>query len=238
MTLWVVVPAAGAGTRFGARIPKQYCLLADKPVIAHTLDRLRALKPAGLVVALAAGDRHWDALAEARGWPSETVTGGDTRADSVRAALVSLASRAKADDWVLVHDAARPCVTGDDIGALISTVRDDPVGGVLAAPVNDTIKQVAAGRIERTLDRDALWAALTPQLFRYAVLKQGLEEAADRQLAVSDEAAAVELLGHQPVVVPGRGDNIKITHAGDLALAEVIIRYQQAGDRVAGQGTN
>lgn len=238
MKLWVVVPAAGAGTRFGAGIPKQYCPLADKPVIVHTLERLRALEQAGLMVALAAGDHHWDALARSLARPPETVVGGATRAESVLAALASLATRADGDDWVLVHDAARPCVTSDDMRALISAVRDDPVGGILAAPVSDTVKRVAGGRIERTLDRDSLWAALTPQLFRYAVLKQGLKKAAERNLPVSDEAAAVELLGHHPVVVPGRRDNIKITRAGDLALAEAIIRYQQAVDAAPAQGAS
>jgi 2-C-methyl-D-erythritol 4-phosphate cytidylyltransferase len=228
LNLWVVVPAAGIGRRFGGAVPKQYQAVAGQPVIAHSLARLLALDPAALVVVLHRDDPHWPALAVARDPRVIAVSGGEERADSVRAGVVSLAGRAAADDWVLVHDVARPCVTAADIRKLLATLVDDPVGGILAAPVSDTLKRVVDhNQIQGTEDRSHLWAAMTPQLFRFGLLQRALAEARANGANPTDEAAAVEALGLAPRVVIGRRDNIKITRPEDLAIAEAIIAYQQ-----------
>ncbi|MCK9563568.1 MAG: 2-C-methyl-D-erythritol 4-phosphate cytidylyltransferase, partial [Bacteroidales bacterium] len=183
---------------------------------------------ASMVVAIHPDDRHWPHLPLAADTRIHTVTGGDERADSVRAGLRLLAGRAAADDWVLVHDVARPCITSGDIGRLVATLGDDPVGGILAAPVSDTLKRVDDhARIQGTQERSHLWAAMTPQMFRYGLLCRALEAAAGEGLAVTDESSAVEALGLAPKVVMGRRDNIKITRREDLAVAEAILVYQQ-----------
>lgn len=226
MSLWLVVPAAGSGRRFGGDVPKQYQLLAGRPVIVHTLERLLTLSPTALVVVLAEGDPYWD-TGVADGPTLRTVTGGAERADSVRAALAALADEAEADDWVLVHDVARPCVTESDLQSLVSTLRDHPVGGLLATPVSDTLKRVEGQQVEGTQDRDGLWAGMTPQMFRYGLLCKALDAAATAGVTVTDESAAVEALGLQPQVVPGRRDNIKITRREDIAIAEAILAFQR-----------
>lgn len=228
MNIWVIVPAAGGGRRFGGSVPKQYCDIAGKPVIQHTLERLLAIDPAGLVVVIAAGDRHWPRLAaaaDARVW---TVTGGAERADSVRAALAALAGRAAPDDVVLVHDVVRPCVTVADLRALLAAA-DHPGGALLAAPVSDTLKRVGEdGIVVATEPRAGLWAALTPQLCRYGILVAALAQAAGAGREFTDEAAALEAAGHAPRVVPGRRDNLKITRPEDLALAAAVLASQEA----------
>lgn len=228
--LWCVVPAAGKGARFGADVPKQYLPLAGTPLILQTLQRLAAHpRIAGLMVALAADDPFWPRLTELNGKPLETAVGGRERADSVLAGLKALPHAVREDDYVLVHDAARPCVRADDITRLIE-LGSRAGGGILACPVRDTIKQMfaeprvhdALTRIERTVPRDGLWRALTPQLFRRGELTRALQLA---HLAggATDEASAMEAQGHRPLLVEGAEDNIKVTTPADWALAEFLL---------------
>ncbi|WP_104202231.1 2-C-methyl-D-erythritol 4-phosphate cytidylyltransferase [Billgrantia saliphila] len=227
--LWLVVPAAGQGRRMGAELPKQYLTLADRPVMAHTLARLhRAFPAARLCLCLAPDDAHFDpAWVPFARW--RRSDGGDERADSVRQALAQIADEAHDNDWVLVHDVARPCVSIDDLARLYQILQQDAVGGLLAAPAADTMKRDdGEGRVAATESRLGLWHAQTPQGFRYGLLRRALDEAARRGLTITDEASAVEELGFSPRLVPGRRDNIKITHPEDLALAGHVLAAQRA----------
>jgi 2-C-methyl-D-erythritol 4-phosphate cytidylyltransferase len=224
---WAVVPAAGVGKRMGTEIPKQYLEVLGKPVLQHTLERLLSVaRLAGVVVALGAEDGYWPALPVARHPRIRTAPGGRERADSVLSALHGLVGLAAPEDWVLVHDAARLCVTRGDIDKLIDTLQDDPVGGILALPVSDTLKGVASGEIVETIDRSRIWRALTPQMFRLDMLRQALMAASDRNQIVTDEASALELRGFCPKIVEGRPDNIKITRPEDLPLAAFYLERQ------------
>ncbi|ROR32236.1 2-C-methyl-D-erythritol 4-phosphate cytidylyltransferase [Inmirania thermothiophila] len=221
--LWVVVPAAGRGTRMGADRPKQYLRLAGRPVLEHALHRACAHPAAaGAVVALAADDGGWGEVRPPEGVAVATVTGGAERCDSVRAALAALAGRARAEDLVAVHDAARPCLPRRDLEAVVAAAAADADGALLALPVGDTLKREAEGRVAETVPREGLWRALTPQVFRYGLLREALEGAAGAP--VTDEAAAVERLGRRPRLVAGSPLNLKITHPGDLALAAAALR--------------
>jgi 2-C-methyl-D-erythritol 4-phosphate cytidylyltransferase len=224
---WAVVPAAGVGKRMGADVPKQYLPVLGKPVLQHTLERLLEVDAfAGVVVALGAEDGYWPDLPCATHPKIHVAPGGKERADSVLSALMSLETMAQTDDWVLVHDAARLCITNGDIQKLIDRLRSDPVGGILALPVTDTLKGAKAGEIVETIDRSRIWRALTPQMFRYGLLKRALIDAAERKLIVTDEASALELQGLRPKIVEGRPDNIKITRPEDLPLAAFYLERQ------------
>ncbi len=226
ITNWAVVPAAGVGKRMQADRPKQYLPLAGTTVIEQTLARLLQAGAFGAVaVAISDEDPYWPELEVSRHPQVVTAQGGKERADSVLSALRALQDRAAEDDWVLVHDAARPCLTAGDIRHLIATVRDDEVGGILALSSHDTLKQVDAGRISATIDRSHVWRALTPQMFRYGMLRDALQEA-EGNPAVTDEASALELKGYRPKIVEGRPDNIKITRPEDLALAQFYMEQQ------------
>jgi len=228
---WLVVPAAGRGRRMGADRPKQYLTLAGRPVLAHTLARLHAAFPAArLCLCLDPDDAWFDpAWVPFADW--RWVAGGAERADSVANALAAIADEAREDDLVLVHDVARPCVALDDLRRLKQALDDDLVGGLLAAPVADTMKRDdGAGRVAATEPRDGLWHALTPQGFRHGLLARALAAAADAGVAVTDEASAVEALGEAPLLVPGRRDNLKITHPEDLALAGLILAAQASAE--------
>ena len=228
----VVVPAAGAGRRMAAGVPKQYLDIGGKPVLEHTIDALLSCRyVTSVVVAIAADDERWPRiLARYAGRPVETVTGGTERCHSVLNGLDYLAETANDDDWVLVHDAVRPCVRTDDIEALIEALGDDAVGGLLGVPVADTMKQVnAEGMVERTVLRDGLWHALTPQMFRLGLLREALLQTLTDGMLVTDEAAAMEFAGHHPRMVQGHRDNIKITLPADLALAEFHLQSRSAG---------
>lgn len=222
--LWCVVPAAGRGTRVGGDCPKQYLPLAGRPLIAHTLERLAAHpRIAGLLVTLAAGDAHWSGIDALNGKPVLTAIGGAERSDSVLAGIDALPASVGAGDFVLVHDAARPCVRLADIGKLIELagVAD---GGLLGAPLRDTLKRASAsGRSELTEPRDLRWRAFTPQMFRRGQLAMALREAVRRGVNVSDEAMAMERVGFAPLLVEGAEDNIKVTTAADFALAEFLL---------------
>lgn len=224
---WSVVPAAGVGARMGANRPKQYLQLNGKSVIEYTLERLLDTGVfAGIVVAISKQDEFWHQLPVSKNTGIIKACGGKERADSVLSALKALSSIAAFEDWVLVHDAARCCITKADILRLIDTVRNDPIGGILALPVHDTIKNVAQGRITETADRSCIWRALTPQMFRYGELTNALIRAAERGDKVTDEASAMELMGASPRIVEGRSDNIKITRPEDLALANFYLEQQ------------
>ena len=228
---WAVVAAAGRSERFGHRQPKQYARLGGRAVLSWSLGALlEETSISAVVVALAPGDRRFARLAEARSPRVRRCEGGARRELSVANALRALEHEARDTDWVLVHDAARPCLRRSDVRALIDGVGDDPVGGLLAVPLGDTLKAAdARGRSERTVPREGLWRALTPQMFRYGVLRRALALCVDREREVTDEAAAVELLGLRPRLVRGRGDNLKITHPEDLALAAAVLAA--AGNR-------
>ncbi len=224
---WGVVPAAGVGKRMGGAIPKQYLAVAGKPVLQHTLERLLAVERfAAIAVALGAEDGYWPDLPCANEARIVTAPGGKERADSVLAALVRLEELAHVDDWVLVHDAARMCVTPSDVESLMDRLADHPIGGILALPSTDTLKGVEGGVIVDTVDRNHVWRALTPQMFRYGTLRFALEDAARRGLTVTDEASALELQGQRPAIVEGRPDNIKITRPEDLPLAAFYLEQQ------------
>lgn len=222
--LWCVVPAAGRGVRAGGDIPKQYQALAGRPLIEHTLERLAAHpRITGLLVTLAADDHHWLGLRELHGKPMLTTIGGAQRSASVLAGLDALPATVAGDDFVLVHDAARPCVRLDDIGRLIERAAMGD-GGLLGAPLRDTLKRAdAGGRVERTEAREHRWRAFTPQMFRRGPLTAALREAAGRGVEVGDEAMAMELAGYSPLLVEGAEDNIKVTTAADFALAEFLL---------------
>lgn len=226
---WVVIPAAGSGNRMGTAVPKQYLELAGRTVIEHTLERLTSHPLiSGIVVALAERDKTWSSLSLASDRPLITVTGGEDRHLSVLSALRRLGEMAHPADWVLVHDAARPCLRRSDLDRLIAMLQEHPVGGLLGVPVSDTLKRVdARGDVVETLARDGVWRAQTPQMFRLATLTRALEAAVANGIAVTDEAGAMEHAGHAPRMVEGHADNIKITAPGDLALAGTFLRLQQ-----------
>lgn len=222
--IWAVVPAAGAGRRMGSEIPKQYLTIAGRSVLEITLHKLARLSLAGICVALAADD---DRFATEVTPPENThvLLGGAERADSVLNALNWLMTRGCADDWALVHDAARPCVRVENIQALIAQALPSRRGGLLAVPVADTLKR-QSGDAVATVDRSNLWHAHTPQLFPVGLLHQALHRAKAHGLAVTDEASAVEMLGFHPLLVTDSRDNIKITRPEDLALAAFILDRQ------------
>ncbi len=215
----------------GVGTPKQYLTLAGRPVIEHTLERLSGHpRIAGVVVALAADDRWWQSIQLPAGKPIEQVLGGPERCHTVLNGLEGLADRAASDDWVLVHDAARPCVRQTDITRLMDELDEHPVGGLLGLPVRDTMKRTGPGReVLETVSREGLWHALTPQMFRYELLRTALREVIGGGRLVTDEAQAMELAGQMPRMVEGQPDNIKLTHPADMALAELFIRRQQEG---------
>ncbi|HMB57648.1 MAG TPA: 2-C-methyl-D-erythritol 4-phosphate cytidylyltransferase [Arenimonas sp.] len=222
---WAVMPAAGRGTRFGSETPKQYLEVAGRTLIEHSLRALLGHPGVdGIMVALSPEDPYWAGWREMEGKPILTCIGGAERADSVLSALQALPATVSEDQWVLVHDAARPCLRGLDLTRLIAMGQADPVGAILAAPVRDTIKRADAQvRISATEARDSLWRALTPQMFRRGGLTRAMQAAMRTGLVVTDEAMAMERLGLKPLLVEGSEDNIKVTTPADLALAEFIL---------------
>lgn len=223
---WLIIPAAGIGSRMQAQCPKQYLTVADKTILEHTLacfidhPNLR-----GIVLPLAEHDQRWPALSLAQHPLIQTVMGGVERADSVLNGLRAFElSGAQASDWVLVHDAARPLLQPSDLERLLIELADDPVGGLLAAPARDTLKQVdAAGKVIQTIDRSLVWHALTPQMFRFGLLQQALADALQAGVAVTDESSAMEWAGYAPRVIEGQANNIKITCPEDLLLLETLL---------------
>jgi 2-C-methyl-D-erythritol 4-phosphate cytidylyltransferase len=230
--VFALIPAAGGGTRFGAAQPKQYAMLTGRPVIARTIERLAsALELARIVVALSAHDEAFESAAPPRIAVHALRCGGATRAHTVRNALRELAPACAADDWVLVHDAVRPCVPVDALRRLIAELAADPVGGLLAIPIADTIKRGdgdASPRVIATEPRAGLWQAQTPQMFRYGVLAGAMSR--DAALSATDESQAVEATGARPRLVLGSSRNVKVTYASDLALAAAILAADDHGE--------
>lgn len=228
---WLIVPAAGIGQRMQSAVPKQYLRIQQRFLLDVTLSRLLAAYAFdGCMVPLHPDDCWWsssDSAADAR---IRSCIGGEERADSVLAALQALAPEADRDDWVLVHDVARPCLHPDDLQRLVTTLKNEPVGGLLATPVTDTLKRAVAdtGCVADSPDRRQFWRAMTPQMFRFGLLKAALEDARLASAAVTDESSALEMSGYQPRLVTGRSDNIKVTTPGDLDLAAFILAGQES----------
>ena len=227
MRYWLVMPAAGSGSRFGADLPKQYAPLAGRTVIEWALAPFLADAPRceHIVVALAREDTGWEQVAarlNARGTSTVSpVRGGAQRSQSVRFALAGLQGRAGPDDWVLVHDAARPCLDAQDLERLLGELGTHPVGGVLGG------EGTRAG-VAQTLDRSGLWRALTPQMFRYARLCAALDQAHAAGRFPSDEAQALEWLGEHPLLIEGAATNLKITTGADLLLAAAVLAARRS----------
>jgi 2-C-methyl-D-erythritol 4-phosphate cytidylyltransferase/2-C-methyl-D-erythritol 2,4-cyclodiphosphate synthase len=243
--IWAVVPAAGRGERFekaagASHPPKQYAPLAGSTVLECSLRALLAEpRIERVVVALAPGDAHWREHAP-RSEKLLTTLGGASRQDSVLAGLKMLREHASPADWVLVHDAARPCLESADVAALIAALEAGASGAVLAAPVVDTVKRERDGTVSETIDRSGLWRALTPQAFALGELERALEEAARSNIAVTDESQAMERQGLRPVLVQGSPFNIKVTRAADLQAAARILQSAEkrtmSGKMRVGQG--
>jgi len=221
-----LIPAAGIGARLGAGIPKQYMPLAGKPMLAHVLDTFAATAAITHTFVVVGADDGYigDLVAAAPHWQGRITIlfhGGADRHASVLNGLNAVRAQVDDDDWMLVHDAARPGLTSALIEHLIQALRDDAVGGLLALPVVDTLKRGdQSGRVAQTVERTALWAAQTPQMFRYGLLLQALTQAT----ALTDEAGAIEMLGLQPRLVEGSPRNFKVTLPHDVALAEMFLR--------------
>ncbi|HKO87656.1 MAG TPA: 2-C-methyl-D-erythritol 4-phosphate cytidylyltransferase [Burkholderiales bacterium] len=224
--LFGLIPAAGSGTRLGTGLPKQYLPIAGEAMLVHSIRALaRHTGIETVFVVLDADDAHFCDLnlQEFGSRVAPLYCGGKTRRDSVRNGLIAAADAIEADDWVLVHDAARPCLRRADLEALIQQVRQDEVGGLLGVPVADTLKRADdAERVRSTEPRDALWVAQTPQMFRYASLLRALDAAP----AATDESSAVEAGGLKPRLVKGSSSNLKVTYAADLAIAEALLKKE------------
>jgi len=224
--IWVIIPAAGVGKRMGSDTPKQYLTLNDKTIIEHTIDVFdKHDSISEMVVSISEGDEYWSSLNINLSKPLHVANGGKERCDSVLNGLKFLENKAADDDWVLVHDAARPCLRQEDLTLLLETLEEHGVGGILAVPVRDTMKRSFDNNtIKETVERENLWHALTPQMFRFSMLKNALESALNKNDLITDEASAMELAGYQPVLVEGHADNIKITRPEDLVLASFFLQ--------------
>ncbi len=228
--IWAIIPAAGIGKRMQSVIPKQYLLLNNVPVLAHTVNGLLALDCiSGLVVSLQDKDSEWDKLSIKSDKPIVKAAGGTERCDSVLNALNQLSSQTNFNpetDWVMVHDAVRPCIRSEDINRLVAEVKTE-AGGLLAIPVRDTMKRQRGDsqNIASTVERNDLWHALTPQYFPWKILRQALQDAVTNGRVVTDESSAMEQSGYSPLLVNGHEDNIKITRPDDLQLAELYLSH-------------
>lgn len=224
LSIVAVVPAAGVGSRMQADRPKQYLKISGKTILEHTVEKLLThILVDKVIVAISDDDPYFPQLSLANNPEVIRVSGGKERADSVLSALDYIESNQLAQ-WAMVHDAARPCVDLNDIDNLIEVAVTNQLGGILATPVRDTMKRANAQQnIDHTVDREALWHALTPQLFKTQPLRYALSQALDQGVPITDEASAIEWLGEKPALVHGRADNIKITQPEDLALAEFYL---------------
>ncbi|MDN2480199.1 2-C-methyl-D-erythritol 4-phosphate cytidylyltransferase [Vibrio agarivorans] len=227
-TIYAIIPAAGVGSRMQADKPKQYLTLQGKTILEHTAALfLQRDDIKEVIIAISPDDPYFDALSLSQHPKVVRVTGGKERADTVLSALQYIDSKEQGNAWVMVHDAARPCLQQDDINRLKAAALSHSVGGILAAPVRDTMKRGnSAQGIDHTVDRENLWHALTPQLFPINSLKTCLEQALKQGYQVTDEASALEFAGYAPELVTGRADNIKITRPEDLALAQFYLMNQ------------
>ena len=231
---WAIIPAAGISQRMGSTTPKQYLPIHNTTVIEASLNCfLNHPKVSGVVVVLHKEDQNWDKLDIDNNQKIHTVVGGESRADSVINAVEYLKKTpAKDTDFVLVHDAARPCLRCSDLDLLISKLENDEVGGILASTVSDTLKQAKSKEltfnvVSETLDRNKVWRAFTPQMFRLKFLKQALAHCSEKNITITDEASAIEAIKLPVKLVKGHSDNIKITHQEDLELAELILKKRE-----------
>lgn len=228
--LVVVVPAAGVGKRMKANCPKQYLKINQKSILEHTVTRLSShpmIKK--IIIALGAEDEYFSETDLSSNSKVMVVDGGKERVDSVLAGLAVIDP--KEFPWVLVHDAARPCLTLDDLNQLIDACLTNDIGGILASPVRDTMKRGSNGLIQQTIDRDNLWHALTPQMYPTLQLTTSIEQALSAQAIITDEASAIEFSGEKSQLISSSSENIKITHPDDLALAEFILNKQSINDK-------
>lgn len=225
MRHYVVIPAAGIGKRFSSTRLKQYWMLGEKPILSRVIDFFLEFSFIDkIIVAIRSDDTYWTQIASSYEQRVTTVIGGDARCHSVINALQALQSVARANDWVLVHDACRPLIKRDRVLKLIEVLKDHPVGGILGIPVQDTLKRVDEGlNVLDTVDRSTIWYAQTPQIFRYGVLYEVLRDAIGKGVLVTDEAVALERAGLKVKMVEGSVLNIKITFPEDLQLAEAIL---------------
>lgn len=227
----VLIPAAGTGTRYGGAMLKQYLPVCGKPVLLHSI-RVFQFHPmiSSITVVLAPDDQLFESTVGLSAATVKTVTGGETRAQSVRNGLQFIADHYSARDWVLVHDAARPCLSSSRLEKFLEQGLASADGAILAVPVGDTLKRAGdAHEIVATVDRTGLWAAQTPQLFRVGALAKAIDAAQAAGCELTDEASAMEFVGVSPLLVMGSSANIKITHASDLAIAEALLaRKEQA----------
>ncbi len=232
-SIWAVVPAAGLGRRMAAEVPKQYLQISGVTLLEHTLRALlNCAELRGLIVALDPGDRRADNVALLSDPRVMTAAGGFDRAESVRSGLAVLETLAEPDDWVLVHDAARPCLPLNNLMGFIKTITDSGVGGLLAQPCTDTLKVVNEdGVVASTLDRTTIWRAQTPQMFRLGILCAALDQARFEGVQVTDEASAVEAAGHPVQVLEGPASNIKVTVPDDLELVKFHLRRMREDRR-------
>ncbi|MGE8684992.1 MAG: 2-C-methyl-D-erythritol 4-phosphate cytidylyltransferase [Acinetobacter sp.] len=227
LNLWAIIPAAGSGSRFSKTELKQYQMIADQTVLEHTIARLNQLPLMGYVLAIGEQDNVAKTLRFAQAEKSHFCLGGAERVNSVLNALNYLSEIAHDDDWVLVHDAARPCVSKENLEDLVETSLCSQQSAILAIPVRDTLKRVEnSSQISVTVDRSTLWQAQTPQMAKLGVLKKAIETALAENVTITDEASALEYIGESVQVVQGRSDNIKITYPDDLELARLILASQ------------
>lgn len=225
----VLIPAAGTGTRYGGVTLKQYLPVCGKAVLAHTI-RAFQFHPmiSSITVVLAENDQWFESAVGALATSVKTVTGGETRSDSVRNGLQFIADNYSDEDWVLVHDAARPCLSSSRLEKFLEQGLESADGAILAVPVGDTLKQAGdSHEIIGTVDREGLWAAQTPQLFRVGVLARAIDAAHQAGCELTDEASAMEFTGVRPLLVMGSAANIKITHSSDLAIAEALFARKE-----------
>ena len=219
-----IIPAAGIGQRMASSTPKQYLKIKDKTVLEYSSQALLENEQVeNVVFALHAEDAYFESIEFNNKHKIRNVVGGQTRAHSVLNALESIKKETKAEDFVLVHDAARPCLSMSDLVMLIDVCVEHDVGGILAAPATDTIKQVQENKITDTLDRSKIWRAFTPQMFKFNILYEAIKQAFVDKIEITDEASAVEYAGYQPCVVEGSVQNIKVTSPEDLVIAEMYL---------------
>ncbi|ORU91145.1 MAG: 2-C-methyl-D-erythritol 4-phosphate cytidylyltransferase [Cycloclasticus sp. symbiont of Poecilosclerida sp. N] len=229
--IWCVVPAAGVGSRFGEKRPKQYLPFRASTIIDVTIERLSACQEIEKIIVCTHPDDSFSSQSSYVDNPKVEVTaGGLKRADSVLNGIHFIKQQADDNDWVLVHDAVRPCVSLSDIEKLINTTLQTDVGGILAKPIHNTVKDVNGALVTKTLDRSSLWHALTPQIFKLVDLEKALLAAKKIDAIITDEASAIEQIGIKVQIVEGRSDNIKVTVPSDLALANFYINQQEQSE--------
>lgn len=227
--VWIIMTAGGHGARFGQSLPKQYTEIANQSVLGHSIACFNALpRVQAIILPIPSGDPHIHQQSLETPFPLITVTGGKTRYLSVANALNAIREQAEPDDWVLVHDGVRPCLHPHDLEKLFASLQSDSVGGILATPVKDTLKHVREdGRITQTVPREHLWHALTPQMFRFAILDKAIAHVIEHDIEVTDDASAIECLGMTPKIVEAEYPNPKLTTPQDLPFIEQLLKRKQ-----------